>query len=368
MSDNQLGFLGTKEEEFSRFFLQEDSLRALDIELSVTLNKRYKCNAGCKMCYLSNQWIEHKDFQPIGKYTEENLTTEWEETFFDFASNFKIVSTIDDMRYLKKYFPKQYNFYKENSEFFSLSSISDQSLFYHFPIITQEMRFKDIYELTFSDRFLTKNIRKIKTMLEEVTDRYQIGQVKIVNGDLPLSINESKKVRDFVKFLLDKGVQTYYHHDINHEWKQVKDAAHAFYSENSQPYPVLNQVTFLAFEDIYLELSDFTSKDNAFKVGCMYELHDFSDLLPKVLQTKLDIYKNNATTLLNKDSHYTKYFKSCADSFIINQEFNFIPYILLRDYAVWYNKLIEAGDWLDVGPGLLKKDSHEILSIIEVKK
>lgn len=368
MKDTQLDFLSTKEEEFGKFFLREDSLRALDTELSVTLNKRYKCNAGCKMCYLSDQWIPHKDFQPIGLYTEQNLTAEWEETFFDFADNFKIVSTIDDMRYLKKHFPKQYRFYLDNSEFFSLSSISDQSLFYHYPIIMDETRFKDIYEITFSDRFLIHNYKKIKTMMSSVLKRYKIEQVKIINGNIPCNIKEKKKIKDFLIFLQERGIQVSYHNDINFEWEQVENAAHAFYSENNEPYPILNQVTFLAFEDIYLELSDFTSKDNAFKVGCIYELHDFSDILPKVIQTKLNIYENNAITLLNKDSHYVKYFKFCADKFKVNEDFNFIPYIILRDYAKWYNKLIKSGEWIDAGPGLLKKDSVGVNSIIEVKK
>lgn len=368
MADYQEGFLNTKEEDFSKYFLEQDSLRTFDWELSLTLNKRYKCMAGCQMCYLGEQWISHNDFVPIAKYTEKNLTPEWEYQFFEFAENFKVLSTIDDMRYLKKNFPIQYDFYKRNSEQFLLSSMTDQALFYHYDILMDEMKFKDIYEISFSDKFVSRNRKKLVGMFKNILKRYSLRHVKVVTGNNGATDKDIKEVKEFFKFLRGEGIDTLHHHNVMKDWVQVDDAAHAIYSEGDGPFSLLNQVTFIAFDDIYTELKNFTAKDNKFRIACLYEVGDFSEALPRLLKTKLDTYKENAEILQDKNSHYVKYFKHCADTFKVNQDYTFIPYVLIRDDANWYNKMLDSGDWKHVGPGLLRVGADDVISIIETRK
>lgn len=368
-TDNALPFLQTDEKDFTKFFLKDDSLRTLDWELSLTLNKRYKCAAGCRMCYLGDKWMSHEDFVPIAKYTEQNLTPEWEGAFFDFADNFEVLSTIDDMRYLKKNFSVQYDFYKRNAEKFLLSSISDQSLFYHMPIIMDEMKFKDIYEISFSDAFLVHNHKRLKEMIKKVLKRYNIKHIKVIRNAIDQSKIDQNKVNDFYQFLHDNGVGTFNHHNVLGNYKKVDDAAHAVYSEGTGPFSLLNQVTFMAFEDLYMELKNFTPKDNKFKIGCLWDVaYDFSRMLPKLLEAKLATYRHNATTLKEKDSHFVKYFEHCAKTFKVNEDYNFIPYIVLRDYTKWHKKLLQTGEWIDCGAGLIKAGEAEPKSLIEVIK
>lgn len=366
ISDNQASFLNTSPDKFSEFFMRDDALRTLDWELSLTLNKRYKCAAGCRMCYLGDKWMSHEDFLPIAEYTENNLTPEWEQAFFKFSENFEVLSSIDDMKYLKDNFDTQYDFYKRNCDKFLLSSISDQSLFYHMPIIMNEMKFKDIYEISFSDSFLSHNHKRLVEMFKKIVKRYNIKHVKVIRNASNEKADDNK-IEDFYKFLADHGIKNFNHHNVLGDYERVKDAAHAVYSEGTGPFSLLNQVTFMAFDDMYMELKNFTPKDNKFKVGSLWDVaDDFSKVLPMLLQTKLDTYTHNALTLKEKDAHFVQYFEHCSRTFKVNKDFNYLPFILLKDYTTWYKRLIESGDWIELGPGLLRKGSTSPISLIEV--
>jgi len=361
-------FMDLKEEDYTRYFLRDDSLRSLDSELSITLAKKYKCMSGCKMCVLKPVWMSHEDYIEYAEYAGDRLTPEWEKRFFNFADNFDNLTTLDDMRYMKRDFPKLFDFYKRNGEKFLLSSMSDQSLFYHYPIIMNEIKFKDIYELSFSDVFLGRNAEKLKEVFKDVGKRYNINQIKVITGNTEATKAELAKVSDFFKFCEDNDIGTYRHHDFRKEWKAVENEAHPVYSEGGLPYPLLNTVLFMAFDSMYLQLQDFTVKDWKDLAACtLDEVKDMSDLLPRVLETKLEIYKDSSENLLDKDHQYVKYFGHCAKTFKVNRDYNFIPYILLRDYAKWCNKLIESGEWIKTDAGLIRSGTKSPVSIIEVK-
>lgn len=368
MADNQADFLDTEEAKFSQYFLKHDSLRTLDYELALTLNKRYKCVAGCRMCYLGSKWTTDEEFAPFADYTNKNLTPEWEHLFFEFAENYPVLSTIDDMRYLKKNFPIQYDFYKRNAEKFMLSSMSDQALFYHYDIMMNEMKFKDIYEISFSDKFVAHNRKKLEGMFKNIMKRYTLKHVKVITGNNGATDRDLKEVQKFFKFLRGNGIDTYHHHNVLKDWMRVEDAAHAVYSEGFGPFSVLNQVTFCAFDDLYMELKNFTPEENQFKIGSIYDLHDYSDILPMVLQAKLDTYRNNGKVLSNDDAHYVKYFRHCGDTFRVNHDFNFVPAPLLNSYPQWYERMVKNEDWIETDLGILKRDSVGVKSIIEVIK
>jgi hypothetical protein len=231
-----------------------------------------------------------------------------------------------------------------------------------------EMKFKDIYEISFSDKFVSHNTKRLIETFKKVLTRYNIRHVKVITGNNGASKRDIRQVKKFFQYLRGEGIDTYHHHNVLKDWMQVDDAAHAVYSEGFGPFSILNQVTFCAFDDLYMELKNFTPKDNKFCMGNIFELHDFTDLLPGVLKAKLDTYKHNSEVLKNTEAHYVKYFKHCADTFTVNEDFNYIPIPLLRDYSKWYKRIVNSGEWLETDLGLLKRDSAGVRSIIEVKK
>lgn len=138
--------------DFRRYFIEEDALAHLTAELVFSIFRRYRCQAGCSMCYIRDQWINEDVF---AAEMIPNITSGWETNVLRVFDMFDVVSTMDDLFMLNRDYPELFEFYRANAHRMSLTSMTDVALFQQAPLLGPSgLLFKSIYEISLSDTFL----------------------------------------------------------------------------------------------------------------------------------------------------------------------------------------------------------------------
>ena len=74
-------------ENLAEYWLREDALRSLDYDLYFSLGKRYYCGAGCKVCYIAENFKETKNMD-LYHDDLDKFHDEWFNFFDYFGENF----------------------------------------------------------------------------------------------------------------------------------------------------------------------------------------------------------------------------------------------------------------------------------------
>lgn len=361
---------------FKEYFIKYDALQNVSSELVVSLLRKYKCLAGCKMCYLKDTWLSSEEYD--AKYAPGTITISVERAMLKLFSSFQIVTTMDDLYMLKNQYPKLYQFYVKHGSKMSSTAMSDTAFVQQFPLLMSEIHFTSIYEISFSDVFLNK---KQGSMVDDITVKLQMLHLRSpIKKIKVIVLTDDGESSDAVGRLVDwahaNEIAVGIHDDITQNKNtrvSLKRADYQelnFFSQGSVPLQVLSEVVHLQYTDLYLTMVDGTSEQAPPFYNIMTDgLDDMAMFIGKMLQSKIDTYNRHAETITNRcDNKLYDYFSYVSQSVVVNKQFNLIPKVALPPWSEMY-KTIERQDWIDTPVGLYNLDAvmgdRPIVSIFE---
>jgi len=349
-------FHETPEDRLIEFFLQRDSIRNLDNEIAFTINPQYKCAINCNICFVKD-WIKHDEF--LKRNSNLEYSNEWKDKVFKSFQYFNEITTFDDFLYLKKFMPNQYSFYKENAHAFSMASFTDNGIFLLSDIILSELHFKEIYEMSFSSVFINQNCDKIIEVLEKLIKKYKIRYVKIIEQK---SMTKEERIiyKKFLRFIYKQKARIVIMQDVLTGWEENKRNRCAIYAENGNMFHLLNGPLYLAYDHIYMDFKDHIKESSPYQICSLDSFcENIMGVIPALLEAKISKYRDQAKMIKNKNTRFFKYFTEVGETLKVNYDYNYIPFVLLRNDAKWLLKIIEKNEWELTDIGLINKEIYD---------
>jgi hypothetical protein len=341
---------------FKEYFVAGDALENMSREVVFSIFSRYMCKAGCQMCYLRDAWIPSDQFAPYIPTGVDEATERQILRFFDF---FDTVSTIDDLYLLKNHHPALFEFYVRHAHRMVSTQMSDNAFVQQYSIMMNDLRFRSVYEISFSDVFLSKKngaiVDDIIAKLELLHARSPILKLKVIVRTI--GGETSEPVTKLVEFAHSKDIHVGVHDDITKGLNQVLSLASVdyqetnFFAQDSEPKQVLTEVTYLQYTSVFLTLSQATSGKSTPWFDIMKDsLDDVDHFISRGLQAKIDLYAQYVREITTQNKHYD-YFKFVSESVTINPHFNFVPNLVLKPWTRIYRLLNQQG-WVETPYGL----------------
>lgn len=357
------------------FFLAKDALYNISYDACFSIFKKYKCQAGCKICYIQNDWISDERFEQYVPNTYND--PEYVKKVIEFASYFEVMSTIDDMRFIKDKHPDIFNFYKENAGYFYLSSLSDNAILRQATIIAEDIDFKGIREISISTTFLNDvNIKKLLNGLTTINNKSKILQIKLIVMNASFNEDKINDLIDWTRFnqvdiskQLEFDQMSYNLESLlPKKLADLKDAVSyestAYSEEFGEIYPIQSEIVFLMFDDFYTELKSATLEDRSPPFSTIRNFEP-TNFLTDVLKGKLEIYQRYTNQIKQTNNPYYEYFKYISTHLRVNDNYNFIPNILIKPYTQYYKQLVKSGKMIETKYGLLKPGADTVVPIIK---
>lgn len=365
------------ETNWKNYFFSHDALWNIQDDVVFSIFDKYMCKVGCQICYLNGYWMEDKNFS---KFVPVNITEQYEETLLDLFKYFDRPNAIDDVRLLHDHYPKLFEFYKRNASIME-HNITDNGFFNQHKILTEELQFKKIAYLSFSDIILDKNdgeiIDKIIPMLQRLNDRSPIHKINFIASKGYVTENKNiMRLFDWVTTHMD--CDTYFHTDLlqDEDWvADVKtfynyDLPSIYYQENDLDPPVICQIltetTQLRHNKFYSTLTGSTIEDADY----FYEFNDKFEVdkfLAGVIKGKLSSYKLYRNSIQKRENNrFFQYFDWCVENVIVNDNYTFIPTTMMPVMSPMYQRLMKE-DFVDTPLGLLKKGATTVIPIASVR-
>lgn len=361
-------------------FILHDSLDNIINDVTFSIFKKYTCQAGCRICYIRDDFLPPEQFV---KHIPINVDVRsYADRLLNFLSYFNMAATIDDLRYVRDHHQELYRFYQEYSSVFWLSSMTDNAIFRHLPIIENELPLKGLREISMSEQFLYQvNMRKLFDAFDRIQAKAKIMKIKVI---LRGEQTDQQRATDLTDWCALNGVsiEKQYEHGLNvinvsGILAEARNARYSVddsfsedrtYSENgSDIYPIHSEALFLQYEDFYSELKSATKETRSKPFATLKDFDDPVSFLAKVLEGKKTDYAYYAANIQNKDSSYSRYFDYVSKCLEINHGFNFIPRVSFKPYSVYHRKLIESGHFIDTQYGLVTHTASNIIPIYTFK-
>lgn len=358
---------------FKQHFIEHDALENITSELVFSITKRYTCKAGCKMCYVKDEWATDEEMQLM---VPHEIPTNVEQQILKFFDSFNTITTMDDLVWLKRKHPHLYAFYVRNSHRMLSTAMTDNAFLQQFDIIMNEMSFISIYEISFSDIFLEKQqgglVDTIVEKLEAMHAMFPILKIKLI------FCNEQGEnqpgVSKVIEWAHSHDIHVCIHADIlqgkNTIWElnQADYQGLTYYSEDGRVYQVLGEVTHLQYTSVFHTISQAIAVNSVPFFDIMSDGIDISLFIYKSLRSKLDLYAEYANSIQDTDSKFSMYFKYCASNIVTNPDFNWIPILVLKPWTKLYKSLYRQG-WNDTDYGLcLPAVSDQVIPLFKIRK
>lgn len=323
---------------FKEFFITEDGISNSGYETFISVFRRYTCHAGCDVCYIADRWVGPDGTDYFTKYVPDSITDVMEQRILDAFSHFTIVSTIDDLRYVKTQHPQLFEFYKRHSDKMNLTSMTDMSFLQQTPIALNDLNFISIYDITFSDYFLQKPkvCKAVLENLEALNDRYPLVKLRFIFSTDP-TVDRSG-IKRVISWAKDRGIYTSGTLDnrgtwfVNHNLMDLMDNKETCYMvDNNELHQIYTEVVHLMFDRWVVSFYQSTQDEDV----SFYQLTDKfrpDDWLEAHVRLKIRLYSESARTIVrtDKNASYCDYFDYVANNVRVNDNWNFIPTIMMN--------------------------------------
>lgn len=362
-------------ESNKEYFILHDSLQNAGNEILFSVLQKYTCKANCKICYTKPMWSEELE----STFVDKEFSDEEESTLLEFFKNFHSVSTIDDLLYIKRKFPNSYKFYQKHSGNIMLCSMTDNAFLQQFDIVMNELKFKNVYDITFSISFLELKDGKICDLiiskLDEMLTHYSIKMIKLIVSDQKDVLTKSyvKMINWCNQHNLFCGV----HNDCTtNKNKDDYDLGYAeqlknYHVKNGVVYPVLNQVLILQRDSFYILLESAIKAEYEpfYKITKESNTNaGIKDFLYSIIAEKLKIYEKFVEDLKDDDSRYVDYFKWVVNHVTVNKNYNLIAYMFLRKHFAITQQLENNGKWFILNGAIYDGQYGMPKSIIDISE
>lgn len=356
----------TADTNFKEFFLKHDGINNLTDQLIFSIFEKYRCYAGCNMCYLKPHWMsktEMVEFTP-------NVSSDQEARLVEFFTWFDIASTHDDLHAMKKDHPDLFAFYERNSSKMWYAGMTDISLIQQQPIIEQ-LDFQGVYEVTISETFIKRNDGKVfDAVIERMTRLIKntaLTKMKIIietpGGE------DNRFVGDLIAWTKANNIPVGRHNDFismpNAEAVTLStDYVEGYQVVDAVPIMILSESIHGHCGDLYMTLADATKRD-----GLPYFNIFNRELLPSqlviaTLRAKIEKYAHNSTILtLAPNKPMRDYCKYVSRNVVVHDDFTFIPNFLIGSWTKIHSKLVQEG-FQQTQYGLIRNNATKIIPII----
>lgn len=355
-------------DNYKDFFVNYDGLHNLEQDIAFTLKGRYECKLGCQICLLNDVWL---DDVPI-----KDITIEHEERLLDLFSYFSSVACVDDLRDIKNNHPKLFEFYKRHANKMEFHT-SDNGFFSQYDILMNDLRFKEIGQISFSDHLLGKSsgsiVDDIINRLSNLNARSPISRINfVITEKIPEQNENVMKLCDWLANI-DQTLAIYFHNDVRTEedlFATLREELgysqpSCYHIEHSTNPPtncsILSETVHLRYDNFFPDL--YTSMDESCPpFDKLNEDFDINAFFVSVLKEKKRMYNSFREKMAKKTKLY-EYFSYVADNLVINENFTYIPALVLNPISVMYQQLA-ASAYTNSFAGLMKRNELEVIPII----
>lgn len=363
------------EPSFRKFFIEQDGLHNLEEDIVFTILGRYTCGSNCQVCFLKGHWLTDEQMAP---HIPARVSPEWEAKALDIFSRFHTVACIDDLRGLKRDTPHLFDFYRAHAPKMEFHT-SDNGFFSQFNILMEDVQFRNIGQLSFSDHILDKKggliVHDIIEKMCLLNDRSPISRLNFVitKGKPEDNPNVVKLAEWATK--VDQTLAIYFHNDIRNEVDFFADLREEMgYRQPSCYYiettttpvtkcNVYSETVHLRYEDFFPDL--YTSmEENASPFHSCKDGFSPEDFMVALLREKVRVYARNSR-IMTQHNRLWDYFTEVANNLVINDDFTFIPAAILKPQSAFYKSLI--GPYVNTYAGLIRAGAQKVIPIVEWK-
>lgn len=350
------------------FFIREDGISNSGYETFISVFQRYRCEAGCEVCYIQDRWILPDGTDYFGKYSTPHMDPAHEARILDTFSYFTTVSTIDDLFFIKHKYPGLFEFYKRHSNKMNLTSMTDMAVIQQTELACTELDFKSVYDITFSDTFLakTKIADAVIKRLDQLNERYPMVKVRfIVTSDPTIDRTGIKRVIQWAK---DHGIYTMGALDNRVRWgyaneiMKMMDHEESAYitDDHNELHQVYTEVTHMMYDRWVVSFYESTQDvDHSFyRLGDTFKPDEW---LESHVRHKLKLYADSAVRVgRNELTHqYVDYFKYVVENVRVNDNWNFIPTIMMNKRSNNMHQGLLRHGFIETPYGLFRKSAME---------
>lgn len=352
-------------------FIKADSINAVRQELTFSILRRYNCYAGCKICYTDKNF--EKDKVKFSRFIPGEIPEDLEQKWINLFENYNVISTHDDLYFLKTQQPHLFDWYKRNSDKMFLGSVTDNAFSRSVDIYLNDIdTCVGIYDIAFSDKFLESvNFTKLTNKLIALQEKFKIVQIKaIMYSSEYLNSERVKWIREWCE--KNNIIFTIYHDILDTDtvvfFEPDQELTYASY--NGDIYHICGEADYLQYDSFFLTLEDaINPKIQPYDV--LDGNFNYVDHLWKHLVGKKDVYHRYYESIKTSNNEYNKrfaeYFKMVVNNLEVNQNFNFIPCVMLTNKDKLFYKLVTDG-WIPTKLGLLNLTNQEnVISLYNIK-
>jgi hypothetical protein len=354
--------------DFNRYWLHNDSLHNVDYDMFFSPFKKYTCQAGCKVCYISKEL--DVSAAVMNQYAPVEITEEQEAIWKFWFDQFDIVGYSDDLLYIKLNFPHVYQWLTTNGHRFEYC-MTDNAVLRQHNILMSEIKFSAIMDISISDSFLDTHPdmwNKVHSRLEELNSRYELKQIKFL---ITKSGPHSRTIAELIKWVDSKGLQYLIHHDFTDEDNLKHEVAKAtnyndwVMCQSGRLFEIQKETVQLFGDRWFFSSQDATSRD-PFWIMDPADCYNLETLLFNILLGKQHNYSKMKQELDSSNKlaqQFSAYF-AIPGTYTVNKDYNFIPNMLVNTNSRFISNLLEQG-WINTTLGLYKPGSDHVRSILE---
>lgn len=346
------------------FFITRDGIANSGYETFISVFQRYRCEAGCDVCYIKDRWVGPNGEDYFTKYAPPEITPSHEKKILDAFDHFTTVSTIDDLKLVKNHFPGLYEFYKKHSNKMNLTSMTDMAFIQQTGIALDDLDFQSVYDITFSDYFLQKPkvAQGVIRLLDRMKERYPIVKIRfILSADPLVNRDGTKQVINWAKHNNVYTMGTLDHRgnwNFQHELMTMLDHHEASHlMEEDELHQVYTEVTHLMYDRWVVSFYQSTQDEDL----AFYHLGDgmvAADWLEAHLVQKLMQYKRSYEVIKPNEHNqlYVDYFKYITDNVQINKGWNMIPTVMMNKRSGKMHEKLKSGGFVECQFGLVRPE------------
>jgi len=342
--------------DLAQYWLREDALRSLDYDVYFSVGTRYYCDAGCKVCYIKDNLKQTKELSNF-----DNDLAKHHEKWLEFFKYFGVVRTNDDLYYLKHNHIKEYQWYQMYGYMFELC-ITDNAIFRTLEL--DDIKLASIADISISTDFLNHvGVEKVLTACKELYDKYGVRKIKYIDCGHP------ELFKAIIEWANKLELHNCVHHDfrtnhrdiLNHAWAEYQNTW--VINDDRGLMQIYRESVHLYYDRFFFSSDDATDV----QIEPFYQFEDeinINTFVVKLLQGKQNLYNQWRNRPIEK--RFRDYY-AIATQYKVNEDFNFIPRIMMSPKAKFFYKLLEDG-WTQTQYGLVKLPNNgTIVPILSIQ-
>lgn len=345
-------------QDFKSHFVKVDSILGAKQQIIFSLFRRYNCFAKCHVCYTDKMF--EKDKSKFSRYVPTEITQEMTDRWLRLFEGYYLPTTYDDFYALKHDFPHLFKWYKNHASLMHVASLTDNSFIRSYDILMNDFdRMKGIYEIGFSDDWVEKlGVKNLISKLEKLHAKVPIKQIKYITTHTE-SYDWSSAI-ELKAFLDANGIGLKIYADIlNSEtvvFHKIEQEVN-FATYNGEIFTTLGEADYLQYDSFFLTIVD-SIDPNVQPFDVLDDDFTFTRHLPRLLNGKKDVYNRYYNKIKHSTNQYDKkfaeYYNFVSQNLIANEDYNFVPNVILEPYTNLYGKLTTEG-WSSTNLGLLRQ-------------